>query len=313
MAKGLILVVDDDEWVARLLADALADADFATLVCDNAEAGVEIAHAHGPACVVADLHLPDHDGHWPARELRRLPGPAALVPVLFLSSQDDEGTRIEAHRAGGDVLMSKPFRIDEVLAQIEALGAMQERLQARAAAPLRGASEPQIQGELEVFPVTTLLTLIDQSALTGILEVQGKKRKVTLELVDGQPVGGSLGGHQADVLRVLRELIGWSLGRFVFRKARVPRPAKLASLARLLLEAARLEDEARHKLETSLQVSGFVAPTLGGPATTPEDYAPPSSRSPARLVAEHRVKAPIARMGLRLSPKVSPPSRSGRG
>ncbi len=313
MAKGLVLIVDDDEWVARLLAGALADADYGTLVCDNAEAGVEFAHAHGPVCVVADLQLPDHDGRWLARELRKLSGPAGRVPILFLSSQDDEGTRIEAHRAGGDVLMGKPFRIDEVLAQVEALCAMQERLQGHAAPPLRGVMEPQIQGDIEVFPVTTLLTLIDLSALTGVLEVQGKKRRVTLDLVDGQPVGGTLGGNPVDALRVLRELIGWSLGRFVFRKARLPRPAKLPSLARLLLEAARLEDEARSKVEMSLRVAGLVAPTLGGPATTPEDYAPPSSRSPARLVAEHRLKAPVARMGLRLSPKVSPPPRSSRG
>jgi DNA-binding response OmpR family regulator len=131
MARGVVLVIEDDEWVARLLANAIRGADYEVVVCATAKSGVETAVTSQPDCIICDVDLPDNDGYWVARNVRTQSSRVSVTPFLFLSGLDDQESRLEGFHVGADVYMTKPFRVDEVVAQVGALVAMAARLRQR--------------------------------------------------------------------------------------------------------------------------------------------------------------------------------------
>ena len=62
MSRGLVLVIEDDEWVSRLLQSAIREAGYDAVVCSTAKAGLEAAFSQHPDCIVCDIDLPDDDG-----------------------------------------------------------------------------------------------------------------------------------------------------------------------------------------------------------------------------------------------------------
>ena len=82
----------------------------------------------GARCIVCDVDLPDQSGYWVARKIRSHPTKVAIVPIVFLSGLDDREHRLEGFQVGGDAYLTKPFRIDEVVAQVDALIQMAARI-----------------------------------------------------------------------------------------------------------------------------------------------------------------------------------------
>jgi two-component system OmpR family response regulator len=128
VASGLVLVIEDDEWVSRLLSNAIRDAGYDVVACATAKEGFEMACSEEPSCIICDVELPDGDGFWVARSIRMQPSRVAVTPFIFLSGLDDPESRMEGYQVGGDIYITKPFRIQEVVAQIEALVLMAERM-----------------------------------------------------------------------------------------------------------------------------------------------------------------------------------------
>src|SRR4051812_15924091 len=108
MAKGRVLVIEDDEWVSRLLASCLEEHDFEVTIASAAKSGFAQACALEPDCIVCDVTLPDEDGYWVARRVRTEPSSVATTPFLFLTAMDDEQSRLEGFHVGADVYMTKP-------------------------------------------------------------------------------------------------------------------------------------------------------------------------------------------------------------
>ena len=318
MSKGLVLIIEDDEWVSRLLAESVRDAGYEVIACGMAEGGLEAARASSPDCVICDIQLPDEDGYAVARQLRAMRGRVAVTPILFLSGLDDQASRLAAFDAGGDAYMTKPFRIDEVVAQVAALMQMAARLlRAAQAGSLRPPGmDPEtaaISGDLSQIPIATVLAVLEMERRTGSFEVTSKKRRGALQIVRGFVTQAVIGGADAPVLTAMRALLSWNIGKFSFTHAadREPPSRDLKTVGQLLVESARLQDELAHENEMPL----FGAPSLGGPASVLDDFAPPSSRLPrasaappppsTRLSPRHPFKtrdsAPPARTGLRLT------------
>src|SRR5690242_212591 len=116
MSRGLVLVIEDDEWISRLLQSAIREAGYEVMVTASARIGLETAIGQQPDCIVCDVQLPDHDGFWVARNVRTHQSRVSVTPFLFLSGLDDEQSRLEGFHVGADVYISKPFRVDEVVA-----------------------------------------------------------------------------------------------------------------------------------------------------------------------------------------------------
>jgi two-component system, OmpR family, response regulator len=294
MPRGSVLVIDDDEWVSNLLASAIRDADYDVVVCTSAKEGLNAACSTEPDCIICDIGLPDNDGYWVARNVRTQPSRVAVTPFLFLSGLDDEASRLQGFHVGADVYMTKPFRSEEVVAQIGALVQMAKRLRERRDSMISPPStvDSAIEGDLSQMSIATVLTVLEMERRSGLFEVVSKKRRASLDIVLGQVAQGTVGGTRISALSAMRTIISWNVGRFSFHAAPPSdfSPQSERSLGALLIEAMRLQDEttrAELELPPSKQRPSYtgeepkiIAPALGGPASSPADFAPPSSRTP---------------------------------
>jgi two-component system OmpR family response regulator len=114
-----VLLVEDNEQVARFIASGLLDAgNSVDHACDGA-AGLRLAGAGGYDAVIMDRMLPgDIDGLGVIAALRRAGND---VPVLILSSVGGVDERIRGLNCGGDDYLVKPFAFGELVARLEAL------------------------------------------------------------------------------------------------------------------------------------------------------------------------------------------------
>jgi two-component system OmpR family response regulator len=118
----LVLIVDDDPAIREVVRIALTRAGFQTTEASDGAAALEQAAATAPDLIVLDVMLPEMDGTDVCRALRRRShGAGGSVPILFLSSRDDEVDRIVGLEIGGDDYMAKPFSPRELVARIRAL------------------------------------------------------------------------------------------------------------------------------------------------------------------------------------------------
>ncbi|MDA2814572.1 response regulator transcription factor [Nocardiopsis sp. RSe5-2] len=135
-----ILVVEDDDRVARGLVTALRNARYDVERAATAQRALEA----GPADVVLlDLGLPDADGIDLLRRLRERPGTA----IIAVTARAEERERVRGLRAGADDYVVKPFGIAELLARVEAV--LRRTRAERAAAP---PGAPLQVGALAVDP-----------------------------------------------------------------------------------------------------------------------------------------------------------------
>ena len=112
--KPLVLVVDDEPQIRRLLTVTLEANSYRVLLAASGQEGLVLAAQHRPALVVLDIGLPDLSGHEVLRRLREW----SNVPVIVLSVQDDEKGKVAALDAGADDYVTKPFNTDELLARL---------------------------------------------------------------------------------------------------------------------------------------------------------------------------------------------------
>ncbi|WP_433929657.1 response regulator [Sorangium cellulosum] len=288
MPSGVVLVIEDEEYVADLLATAIREAGYEVIFCSTAEAGLSTACTLEPECIVCDIGLPDHDGYWVARNVRTQPSRVSVTPFLFLSALDDQQSRLEGFHVGADVYMTKPFRVGEVVAQIGALVQMASRLRQRRDSLMSipaSVDQTAIEGDLSQMSIATVLTVLEMERRSGVFEVTSKKRRAQLDIAEGCIVQGTVGGTRVSALAALRTMLSWKVGRFAFIPGSRPVPSERKSIAAYLLEATRLEDEST-RVELELPPSrrrtepriGTTA--LGGPSSILDDVAPPSSRAP---------------------------------
>ncbi|HEU5071238.1 MAG TPA: response regulator [Verrucomicrobiae bacterium] len=112
--KPLVLVVDDEPQIRRLLTVTLEANGYRVLAAGSGSAGLALAAQHRPAIIVLDLGLPDLSGQEVLRRIREW----SRVPVVILSVQDDEAGKVAALDGGADDYVTKPFNSAELLARL---------------------------------------------------------------------------------------------------------------------------------------------------------------------------------------------------
>lgn len=112
----LVLVVDDDDAIRRLLEALLGSAGYRVRAAADGQAGLEAIGEARPALVLLDLTLPKLDG-W--QVLDRLHADGDATPVVLLTGHRHLAQR--AHRAGATAALLKPFDVDELLDLVERL------------------------------------------------------------------------------------------------------------------------------------------------------------------------------------------------
>ncbi len=119
-----VLVVDDEPAILRFLRAGLAAQGYVVSEAEEGRAALEAVRRQSADLIVLDLGLPDMDG---LDVIRRIREGGSAIPIIVLSSRDDEGAKVEALDLGADDFVTKPFGIDELFARIRA--AQRHRLQ----------------------------------------------------------------------------------------------------------------------------------------------------------------------------------------
>jgi two-component system, OmpR family, response regulator len=116
-----LLVVEDDRTLRELLAASLRFAGFTVSCAASGAEALRAATREPPHLVVLDVMLPDFDGFEVLRRLRADAPPGGPVPVLFLTARDAGEDKVTGLTAGGDDYVTKPFRLEELIARIRAI------------------------------------------------------------------------------------------------------------------------------------------------------------------------------------------------
>jgi two-component system KDP operon response regulator KdpE len=148
-----VLVIDDEPPIRKLLRMGLTAQGYQTLEAPNAKTALELL-GQAPDLIILDLGLPDTHGH---ELLRTIRARNEKVPIVVLSSRDDEAGKVEALDLGADDYLTKPFGMDELLARMRA--ALRHQL--------------QIQGERPIFRIGDLsVDLVRRIVKLGEREVK---------------------------------------------------------------------------------------------------------------------------------------------
>ncbi|MFK5913054.1 MAG: response regulator [Woeseiaceae bacterium] len=112
-----ILIVEDEEKIARVLQDYLEQSKYETsIILDGNEVMPWFAN-HKPDLILLDIMLPGKDGLTLFREIRQ----TSTIPIIFITARVDEIDRLLGLELGADDYICKPFSPREVVARIKAV------------------------------------------------------------------------------------------------------------------------------------------------------------------------------------------------
>jgi two-component system response regulator ChvI len=115
--RRTIALVDDDRNILTTVSIALQAEGFATRVYSDGEAALKALNENPPDLAVFDIKMPRMDG----MELLRRVRERSALPVIFLTSKDDEGDEEAGFEMGADDYIAKPFSLRLLIARIRAL------------------------------------------------------------------------------------------------------------------------------------------------------------------------------------------------
>ncbi|MDO8588201.1 MAG: response regulator transcription factor [Armatimonadota bacterium] len=114
--RARVLVVDDDEDIVKLIKSYLSSRGYQALAASNGEDGVRLAHIEKPDLIILDIEMPGLSGIEVCQEIRR----TMLTPIIFLTVRAEETDVVLGLGVGADNYITKPFKLSELTAKIEA-------------------------------------------------------------------------------------------------------------------------------------------------------------------------------------------------
>ncbi len=110
-----ILMVDDSASVRQMVGMTLKQAGYSVVEAGDGREALQKASANRVDAVITDLNMPGMDGLSFIRAYRATPASSG-VPIVFLTTESDEGLKAQAKQAGATGWMVKPFKPDQLLA-----------------------------------------------------------------------------------------------------------------------------------------------------------------------------------------------------
>ncbi len=117
-----ILVIDDEKMIRDLLRDHFESEDYLVYTAENYDTAIRQLN-HRPDIILLDISMPGIDGLSLCRNIRE----TVSCPILFLTAKVTELDTIMGFQAGGDDYITKPFRLKELSARVQAHLRRQER------------------------------------------------------------------------------------------------------------------------------------------------------------------------------------------
>jgi len=221
-----VLVIDDEPPMRKLLRMSLSTQGYDVVEAQNGKIALELL-AQNPALIILDLGLPDIQG---IDLLQMIRGRNDSVPVVVLSSRDDEAGKVQALDLGADDYVTKPFGMDELLARMRA--ALRHQL--------------LVHGERPVFRA-------------GNLSVDLVRRVVRVAERDVK-----LSPKEYELLRILVQHAGKVLTHKILLKELWDDPTDTQYL-RVLVRQLRLKIEADHERPQFVVTEAGIGYRLRGP------------------------------------------------
>jgi len=114
MNKAQILVVEDDNAVAKLMAATMESQDYQYRIASTGASAIMEALSYKPEVMILDLGLPDTDGIEVIKKIRTW----SNMPIIVVSARSEDTDKVAALDAGADDYLTKPFSVDELLARL---------------------------------------------------------------------------------------------------------------------------------------------------------------------------------------------------
>ncbi len=117
---AVVLIIDDSPTELHLFQNMLEKAGFETLVADSGEEGLKTARAARPDCILMDVVMPGMNGFQATRKLTRDPD-TAHIPVIMITSKDQETDKIWGMRQGAVEYVVKPVSDEDLVATVNSV------------------------------------------------------------------------------------------------------------------------------------------------------------------------------------------------
>jgi DNA-binding response OmpR family regulator len=152
--KAIILVVDDEPHVLKLIKANLESSGYKVLTAADGTQAIETVERELPDLVILDIMLPKMDGYSVCGRIREF----SIVPVIMLTARSAQVDLVHGFEVGADDYLTKPFDVTELLMRVQAV--------------LRRSKWPEEM-------------MVRQKFKAGPIEIEFAQHRVT---VDGQPV-----------------------------------------------------------------------------------------------------------------------------
>jgi CheY-like chemotaxis protein len=241
-----ILCVDDDRNLCQIVSRALRGEGYEVRTAFDGDEALDQIQHEPPDLVLLDVLLPRRDGFDVLAEIRRLPGPAAQLPVVLVTGcTPTPGYRQRADELGALELLTKPVPLERILGvvvaqvgeakQAESARGSRASRTARPSRARRAAPEREgIAGTLDRIPFPAVLHHLHGLRATGVLQLASEKKRKWIQLRDGYPVA------------VRSNLIGETLGHLLVRTGRI---------TKTVLEASRREMQVQDRRQGEILVA----------------------------------------------------------
>jgi len=114
MNKPLILIVEDDKAIRKLITTTLETQGYLYHTAETGEASIFESVSKQPDIIILDLGLPDIDGVEIIKKVRTW----SNIPIIVVSARSEDRDKISALDAGADDYLTKPFSVEELLARL---------------------------------------------------------------------------------------------------------------------------------------------------------------------------------------------------
>jgi len=246
-SQARILVVDDDEWILRMVTTVLRSEKYELMTASDGEEGLATAQSTRPDLILLDVMMPKMDGWTFIKQLRSMQD-FAFVPVIFLTALDSSKDRVLGFRLGADDYLPKPFQAEELVVRVATAlrrrTAMEMGLRSQAGFAARGRAG--FHGRLEQVGLPSLLTMLDLERKSGVMEITRPEpcEKGRIFLREGVVVHANLDDDPRKDQDAVYHMLSWSGGNFEFTECPVEMSDQINQpTMHLLMEGARRLDE----------------------------------------------------------------------
>lgn len=158
MFKKKILIIEDTEFMKKLISDVLKEAGYEVVTASSGDEGLQKVREEKPDLVLLDVVMPGMDGFEVCRILREDES-NNLMPIIMLTAQENEDHKLEGLELGADDYIIKPFNSRELVSRVRnTLKRIDRNRLANPLTGLRGNIEIQVEinqriAKKEVFAV----------------------------------------------------------------------------------------------------------------------------------------------------------------